>query len=190
MPDYPRDRRTLALFQKETGATPESSPRRWDQWRTDQITRLVTDARVMVNKVNPRVQLSAAVGACPEEAKRKHFQDSRQWIALGLLDAVYPMNYAPDLRSYVERLVKWSAMRLPIPVVTGVMFDKRDGATVVEQVARARRTTAHFAAFAYNSLFERLDSRGRPIYDRQSASRAALRKSVIPYLRRLASSRV
>jgi hypothetical protein len=67
------------------------------------------------------------------------------------------------------------------------MFDKRDGAKVIGQVNQAARSGTHFAAFAYNSLFERTDERGRPVMDGQSASRAALRKKVIPHIRYLAS---
>ena len=60
---------------------------------------------------------------------------------------------------------------------------------VIAQVDRAAKVNKHFAAFAYNSLFERTDGGGRPVMDGQSASRAALRKAVIPHVRYLASSR-
>jgi hypothetical protein len=76
-----------------------------------------------------------------------------------------------------------------VPVVTGVMFDQRDSSMVVQQIDRARRRSAHFAAFAYNSLFERLDPNGRPIMDAQSGSRASLRRHVIPHMRRMAMAR-
>jgi len=189
VPDYPRDPRTLAMFRQETGATPESDPRRWDQWRTDKITQIVVDARRMISQTKPRVQLSAAVGAVPDEARNAHFQDARRWIAMRLLDAVYPMNYAQDMHTYAARLAEWSAMRPPVRVVTGVMFDQRDAPMVVEQVDRARQRSAHFAAFAYNALFERLDPGGRPVMDAQSASRAELRRHVIPHMRRMAMAR-
>ena len=41
----------------------------------------------MILEVKPQVRLSAAVGASPGEAKSRHFQDSRRWIADRLLDA-------------------------------------------------------------------------------------------------------
>ena len=141
----------------------------------------------MMRGVRPHAKLSAAVGPSPDEALKKHFQDSRRWIADGLLDAVYPMNYAPDLAGFQERSHAWSSMRPRAPVVMGIMFDKRRADTVLEQIRRTAATGSHFAAFAYNSLFERLDRQGRPIKDEQNASRAALRQRVFPYLRRLAS---
>ena len=188
VPDYPRDPRTLAMFRRATGQTPESNPKRWSDWRTAQVTQLVRDVRAMVKGVRPTAKLTAAVGASPGRARRAYFQDSLQWIAENLLDAVYPMNYERDMNGFGRHLDHWASMRLRIPVVVGVMFDKRDSRGVVEQVGRTAKTGSHFAAFAYNSLFERLDQRGRPIMDGNSSSRAALRRKVIPYLRRLASS--
>ncbi len=189
VPDYPRDRRTLALFQRATGKTPEQAPGAWNAWRTESITQVVRDIRGMIRKVDPKVKLTSAVGASPDEAMRNHFQDARTWIAEGLIDAVYPMNYDSDMSVYARRQAVWTSMRPSVPVVTGVMFDKRDGTKVVAQVDRAARTGKHFAAFAYNSLFERTDKSGQPIMDGQSASRAELRKRVIPYIRHLATSR-
>mgnify|MGYP001563059588 FL=1 len=99
------------------------------------------------------------------------------------MDAVFPMNYAKDLGSYGQRLAEWTAMKPHVPVITGIMFDKRDGSTVRAQVGTARKAAGHFSAFAYNSLFERYDRQGRPAQDGQSPSRAALRRELIPYLR-------
>jgi len=190
VPDYPRDRRTLALFRKATGRSPETAPRRWNAWRTENVTQLVRDIRSMMREVSPRAQLSAAVGPSPNEARRRHFQDVPRWVAEGLLDAVYPMNYSKDAGTFGKRLDTWSRRRWTIPVIMGIMADKRDGTTVVNQINRAVRQTRHFAVFAYNSLFERLDRVGRPKRDSQSASRAALRGYLIPRVRRLTASRV
>jgi uncharacterized lipoprotein YddW (UPF0748 family) len=188
VPDYPRDPRTLALFRQATGRTPEQAPDLWSAWRTDQVTQLVRDIRHMTLKTDRSISLTAAVGADADIALRTHFQDSRRWMKEGLVDAVFPMNYESDMGGYSARLAKWSPQRSRVPVITGVMFDKRSSPLVVQQVNTATRNGSHFAAFAYNSLFERLDGAGRPKMDDQSPSRAALRQQVIPYLRRLASS--
>ncbi len=190
VPDYPRDPRTLALFRQASGLSPQQAPRQWNRWRAAMITWIVEGIRSMIEQTKPGIQLSAAVGASPDDARRRHHQDVRRWLSLGLLDAVYPMNYEKNMRRYAQRLAEWSAMRLPIPVVTGVMFDQRKGSLVIEQLDRARRRSEHFAAFAYNSLFDRLDQRGRPQKDKRSTERAALRRRVIPHMRRLAALRV
>lgn len=190
VPDYPRDPKTLALYKRATGLHPDQNKQRWDDWRTAQITQLVRDIRGMMIRENPRAWLTAAVGAEPEEHRRKHFQDSRRWIAERLVDGVYPMNYASDVGLYERRLANWAAGRPPVPVVTGIMFDKRDAGLVRDQVARTRRLGGHFAAFAYNSLFERTDRAGRPIVDNQSGSRASLRQQVLPQVRRMMGARL
>ncbi len=187
VPDYPRDQRTLALFRQATGKTPDQAPGVWTDWRADCVTQVVRDIRGMMLKVRPKAALTTAVGAVPDEHRRKYYQDAPRWIREGLVDAVYPMNYESDLRVYSNRVATWTAMRPRVPVVTGIMFDKRNADTVAQQVREAAGRGTHFAAFAYNSLFERLDGNGRPIMDDQSASRAALRNQVIPRLRRMAT---
>lgn len=187
VPDYPRDPRTLAMFRQASGRSPDQAPQVWNQWRTDQVTLLVKDIRAMVRRTKPRIWLTAAVGADPREAKHRHFQDAPRWMDQGLVDAVYPMNYDSNMQTYARQLALWTAQRARMPVVVGVMFDKRNERTVAEQVDRARRSTAHFAAFAYNSLFERLDGQGRPLMDEQSDSRARLRRHVLSQWGRSAS---
>ncbi len=184
VPDYPRDPRTMALFRKATGKTPEQAPQAWNAWRTECVTQVVRDIRVMMLKAQPGAVLTVAVGPKPDEHKRKYFQDANRWTRDGLVDAVFPMNYESDLRVYTSRLAAWKSLSHGVPVVTGVMFDKRNAGTVLAQVREATHRETHFAAFAYNSLFERLDRSGRPIMDEQSASRAALRSQVIPRMRR------
>jgi len=188
VPDYPRDRRTVDMFRHATGRTPDEAPVLWNAWRADQVTQLLREIRRATLDTKPRVSLTAAVGPDPDIALRTHFQDSRRWIAEGLVDAVFPMNYDPDMSTYGARLVSWTSSGSRVPVVTGIMFDKRDERLVAHQVSRAASTGKHFAAFAYNSLFERLDANGQPIMDAQSAQRAALRRHVIPFLRALAGS--
>ena len=189
VPDYPRDRRTLALFRKETGQTPDSSPQAWNQWRTEKVTQLLRDIRRMMKAERPTAQLTAAVGADPAIAKRTHFQDSRKWLAEGLLDGVFPMNYTASMAEYGNRLQYWRRMQPGVPVVMGVMADNRDGSTVKRQLQEAYRAHRHAAVFAYSSLFDKLDGRGRPIRDKGSASRAARRREVIPELKRSTGQR-
>lgn len=183
VPDYPRDPRTLAMFRRATGRLPDQAPAAWVGWRSDQVTQLVRDIRETTLRENRDLVLSAAVGSSPDDARRLHFQDSREWIKEGLIDAVYPMNYDPDLGIYTKRLANWSSFRSQVAVVPGVMFDKREAGKVLAQVNRTSQTGSHFAAFAYNSIFERTDGAGKPIVDAQSPSRAELRRKLIPYLR-------
>jgi len=188
VPDYPRDPRTLAMFRAETGQTPESSPDAWIRWRSDKVTELVRDIRRMMRQTKPRAMLTAAVGADPAKAAREHFQDTQAWLAAGLLDAVFPMNYTPSMREYEHRMQKWAGMRTSVPIVVGIMADKRDGAIVNQQIQSAHRARCHVAVFAYSSLFGKMDGSGRPVADDKNAARDALRRDVVPQLKRLGTT--
>ncbi len=188
VPDYPRDPRTVEMFRRATGRTPDSAPAQWSAWRAEQVTQLLREIRSMTLHTNPRISLTATVGADPDAALRNHFQDARRWIAEGLVDAVVPMNYDADMKTYSTRLTSWTSNGSAVPVITGIMFDKRNERLVAHQVSRAAYVGKHFAAFAYHSLFERLDEKGQPIMDAQSAQRAMLRRHVIPFMRGLADS--
>ncbi|MGB0717440.1 MAG: glycoside hydrolase family 10 protein [Phycisphaerae bacterium] len=184
VPDYPRDPRTIDMFRQATGQTPDSAPGVWKQWRADQVTQLVRQIRSRIKRMEPQVKLSAAVGAVPDRSREAYFQDSVQWMRENLLDAVYPMNYAADLPMYDQQLDIWQRLRPRIPVVMGIMFVDRTPDLVKSQIASTSRTGAHFAAFAYNGLFERRDLAGKKLNDGSSASRAALRRYVLPIIRR------
>lgn len=186
VPDYPRDPRTLSLFHRATHKTPEQAPGQWNNWRAAQLNTLVSRIRSMMLQVRPRASLTAAVGADPGLHLRNHYQDSRLWMREGWVDAVFPMNYEKDLGGYTRRVKTWAGLQGSAPFVTGVMYDKRDASLVKEQTARAIQDGKHFAAFAYNSLFERLDASGRRTMDEQSVQRTELRRVVVPYLRQLA----
>ncbi|MFQ5495895.1 MAG: glycoside hydrolase family 10 protein, partial [Phycisphaerae bacterium] len=183
VPDYPRDPRTLAMFRRATGTTPDRAPARWNAWRTDQVTQLVRDIAGMVRHTKPRVRLTAAVGPVPADAKRRHFQDALRWIDEGLVDAVFPMNYTAGMDVFNARLAAWRRAATRVPVVVGVSLEKGDPPTVAAQVERACTEAGHVAAFAYSLLFERRDTAGRPIFDAQSEQRAALRHRVASLLR-------
>ncbi len=187
VPDYPRDPRTLAMFKKVTGRTPDESPRQWNQWRTEQITQLVRDIRTMMKRERPEAMLSAAVGADPVKALRHHFQDVGQWIDQRLVDTVYPMNYSNNRAIFAARLAHWSKLRDRVRVVHGVMCDDRSPQTVSRQISRVARAGWDYALFAYNAFFERFGADGRPVVDQQSTRRTALRNALFPRLRRVAS---
>lgn len=182
VPDYPRDAKTLALFRRATGRHPDEAPELWNDWRTSQVTALVRDIHSAAKRADRRVMVSAAVKADPDIGRRLHFQDARAWAREGIIDALVPMNYASEPAEFARRASIWAGETRHVPVIMGVMFDQRDAGTVLGQIRQSKMTGGNFAAFAYNSLFERLDGAGRPRSDGQSASRVSLRRDVLPNL--------
>ncbi len=188
VPDYPRDPKTLAMFHRATGRSPDEAPQQWSQWRTEQVTKLVRDIHDMVRKTKSKVILSAAVGSDPVTSKRTHFQDARLWIAKGLLDAVFPMCYGSDMRTFAKQIHTWLPYQSRLKVICGVNCDQRDPALVAQQIDYVKRTGGHFSAFAYNSLFERLDDQGHRLVDATSKTRASLRRVLATQKLRMVNS--
>lgn len=189
MPDYPYDERTLALFKEATGETPDSNPDAWNQWRTDQVTQLVSDVHEMMRDENPRAVLSSAAGSVRERALH-HFQDARAWMERGVIDAVFLMNYTPDVDAFSERIDPWLEIESDAAVIPGMMVrDNRPDAHMEDCkqiIETAREKTGHFCVFAYSSLF---DSRDDELATQDSPARqrrAARRESLIPFLQSLA----
>lgn len=187
--DYPRDARTLSLFEGATGATPETDPAAWDRWRADQITILVRDLRYMIDRNKPHVELSAAVGAVPEKALAHH-QDVKTWMSERLVDTVYPMNYARDLKTFGERLALWRDLSKGTPVVMGVMLEpddngKIDVEVVEEQLHRSLASFNGYSLFAYSSLYDSPNDATAKQDESARFRRDQFRKAMTPVLQEM-----
>jgi uncharacterized lipoprotein YddW (UPF0748 family) len=181
--DYPRDERTVALFHKATGKDPAQDRAAWDAWRTAQITQLVRDIRAMQKQARPRITLSAACGVVPERAVKEHFQDARTWLAEGLLDVVYPMNYAADFAAWSQRAEVWSTMPGDTKVVMGIMVGGRDAEAHRAFLDAAERLYGGWSLFAYSKLFKSRADVLDPPTEAAKLERSKLRKALVPILR-------
>lgn len=190
IPDYPRDKRTLALFHQATGQTPESNRGLWNRWRTDQVSRLAADVKAMMGRVRPDAVLSAAVGSVPKRALT-HFQDGRKWLQAGTVDVVYLMNYTPDVSAFGERIGPWLNVNSQARVVPGLMVRaqagaKKDAGRARRQVEIARASTGNFCIFAYSTLFDSASTSGEKPDSPARRLRAQRRDFLVPFLRSLA----
>jgi uncharacterized lipoprotein YddW (UPF0748 family) len=77
-------------------------PQAFDDFRREQITRLVDRVRARLREVRPEMLLSAAVFADPVDAMQGRFQAWPEWLAQGLVDVVVPMAYTPDAERFRE----------------------------------------------------------------------------------------
>eukprot|EP00741_Cyanophora_paradoxa_P012306 tig00000169_g11892.t1 len=154
--DYPRDARTVNLFRKETGKTPEADTEAWTKWRSDCITSLVRDVRRMVDEEKPKVVLSCAVCAEPDYSRKRFFQDAQRWREECLVDHVYPMNYTQSLETFNKRTSTWcpADKKGCTGVVMGVDMGIGGWEVNKQQVASATDKCGGFAAFAYANLFD------------------------------------
>jgi len=190
IPDYPRDERTLALYKQATGLTPDEDEQAWNQWRTDQVTRLVADIHEMLRKTRPDALLSASVGSVRERALH-HFQDGRQWADDGVIDALILMNYTDDPQVFADRIGPWLEDGVDVPIIPGLWFGRHKGKTtelateaVKEQIEIGHAKTGHFCVFAYSSLFDSVNAERNA---RQRSVRQIRRDVLLPVLSELAA---
>jgi uncharacterized lipoprotein YddW (UPF0748 family) len=186
--DYPRDKRTLALFNGETGKSPDADKQAWDAWRTTQVTNLLRDIRLMVSTTRPRCELSAAVGALPETAI-SHFQDSRTWMKDHLLDAVYPMNYTADMKDFESRVGTWKAIADRSEVVMGVRAHD-DPDVFKSQLALSAQNFRGFSVYAYASFFDSPNVQTDAQDAAAIAERSERRKTLLPILRDFGATKI
>ncbi|HRX85449.1 MAG TPA: family 10 glycosylhydrolase [Phycisphaerae bacterium] len=188
VPDYPRDPHTLALFNRETGSDPKVHPAAWKQWRADQVTRLVAQIREMCRKTRPGVMVSAAVKPTPDGGL-PYFQDTRRWVAHGVVDAIFPMNYTSSPNEYAARNAMWMALpRAPgVMIVPGVNLSENAPPRQAARIARtemeqAAHTAGHFSVFAYSLLFERTPGAQTASAGRTPTPQEERRREIIPFM--------
>jgi uncharacterized lipoprotein YddW (UPF0748 family) len=153
--DYPRDKKTLALYRKDTGKAPSDDPAKWTQWRVAQVTQLVEDIRKMTRDVRPRALLTAAVGHDIDRYRNVHFQDGPGWLRKGLVDMLFVMNYARDVQSYKLRQEAWFRIggRERVAPGLGLYLHESDRISL-EQLELARKWGNGFGLFSYTTLFD------------------------------------
>lgn len=95
-PSYSYDAGSLAAYRLESGGTPESDPGAWDQWRREAISRFLARLHDRIRIARPGLMLSAAVLGKYYEGRRVYLQDSHEWLARGIIDAIFPMIYTRD----------------------------------------------------------------------------------------------
>jgi len=186
IPDYPRDQRTLALYEEETGLTPDEDPDAWNDWRNDCVTQLVADIHAMVRDTRDSAVLSAAVGSVPERALT-HFQDSQTWIDEGIIDTIFLMNYTSSPEKFRNRIEPWLPDLEKTRIVPGLWFDEKIDAAKSAEVVKseiqiAREMTGHFCVFAYSSLFDSSDDIFSKQTSQRSQKRATRRERLMDWL--------
>jgi len=127
----------------------------YQQFRRDNITRLVKAVSGGARSINPKIKISAAVFSNWPDCRESEGQDWGKWIELGYLDFVCPMDYtdsASAFRSMVQ--IQRDAIKGKIPLYPGIGASA-PGLTsvqVMDQVKIAREEKANgFIIFNYDT---------------------------------------
>jgi uncharacterized lipoprotein YddW (UPF0748 family) len=75
-----------------------NTTQRWDDWRREQVTNLVSGVYAFCKKQNPEIQVSCAVQPWQDRAYLVAYQDWRNWLANNIVDFVVLMNYSIDTK--------------------------------------------------------------------------------------------
>ena len=165
--DFPRDPRTLALYEQDTGLRPDDDTCAWNGWRANQLTRLVAGIRRTVDRRRPGATLTAAVWRDPGRGYREYLQNGAAWLNAGLLDAVVPMAYTPKTELFQSEIAAWHEAAGNRRVIPGLgVYLHRNPRPMRTQLDLCESWGGDFALFAYAALFaadgdRRLDKKGR-----------------------------
>lgn len=153
---------TRARYRTETGlAAPyldrgaKADAQRWDDWRRDQVTEVVSAIRTAVLRDHPELLISAAVIAYPDRAYLSMAQDWRHWLAEGLVDFAVPMIYTRDERLFRHQVAAYARAPHAERIWMGVgswLFAQRPERALA-QLAHVREVgSAGDVLFSYDSI--------------------------------------
>ena len=155
---YSYDPFTLQAFSAALQITPSLTITAWRPgYQRAQIDALVAQVRAAAISANPDVLLSAAVWPNYADGYAGFYQDSKGWLAAGLLDASLPMLYAGDilhdLAAWTDRargFIEDAHGRWVLPGISGA-YDSF--AELADRIAAARSLGAPgVAIFSYSGL--------------------------------------
>ena len=145
----------MRIFRRSLGRG-EFSLSDWDAYRRAQVTRLVFDVRVLINKLAPNKELSAAVLADGVSAHSYAFQDWSAWTSGGLLDTVIPMAYTPHHNQLTKMALGALEVRGSRSVLVGIgaWLMLNNPQKMIKQVEKSLTLGADgVVLFSYANLF-------------------------------------
>jgi uncharacterized lipoprotein YddW (UPF0748 family) len=149
-------------FRRETGleapfGSSLANANRWDDWRRERVTEVVSRIREATRRLHAELELSAAVWAYADRAYLAIFQDWRGWLEAGLLDFTVPMAYTRDdrLLRYVARSTTRGVAGERVWIGLGVWLFAREPERARAQWELVRRANpAGVSLFSYDAMAE------------------------------------
>jgi uncharacterized lipoprotein YddW (UPF0748 family) len=150
---------------------PDSLPSQWGDFRRQQVTSLLERAYLAVKTRRPWLVVSAAVHPDPVEARSGRMQDWPGWARAGLLDAVAPMAYTADRRTFREQLGRAIAAAPRTEMWAGIGAYLAGLPGSLDALATARELGAHgIMFFSYDWAVSAEGGGGEAFLDRVGRS--------------------
>ena len=116
----------------------------WRQFRCDQISALVKFVHDEAKKMNPAIEISAAVFKNYKLVRENNGQDWETWCREGWLDFVCPMDYTDSLatfRGFIRRQLEWAhGVRLCPGLGLSLWKHSSRPLTMIEQISTIRHS--------------------------------------------------
>ncbi len=151
-PGFSWDPPSLQRFQLLYNLPPEEHPQQWANFRRSKITDFVAQLYQYLNLEHPRVKLTASVLGDYSEGYRVYLQDSHDWLARGIIDAIFPMIYTRDNERFSRLLSEHRLNDHRRHVFPGIYIARSD--RLDSQLRLAEEMGCEGAAlFSYEALF-------------------------------------
>jgi len=109
-----------AAARRDPLAWVEALPEEWGDFRRGAVTALVERVAGEARRLRPGIRVSAAVFPDAREARRDRLQDWGDWMARGVIDAVAPMAYTPNVERFRGQIREAVALAGPGRVWAGL----------------------------------------------------------------------
>ncbi|GHT40001.1 hypothetical protein FACS189427_13870 [Planctomycetales bacterium] len=105
-----------ANFPKDVRGSGEFAEQ-YEQWRCDNITKLVERVHKEAKAIRPNIKISAAVFSQYPACRKNIGQDWVKWVEKGYLDFICPMDYTENLNHFeglIEQQQEYIAGKIPL----------------------------------------------------------------------------
>ncbi len=182
---YPRDPTTLRLYRQQTDRNPDDDAGAWDDWRANQLTRLVGQIKDRIERCRPGATLTAAVWSSPRRGYDEYFQNAVAWLRTGMVDAVMPMAYTPKLDLFESYIGSYHTLVPAGRIIPGLGIYKHETPEQLgRQLQRCHDWGGDFALFSYDSLHATAGDRGndgKPKIDPEKKRLRQMRTGVVEH---------
>ncbi len=158
--NYSSDPATQQAFSTALTISPTLDFTSWQpQFQRDQISGLVARIYSATTAIKPDLLLSAAVWFSYTDGYNNYYQDSKGWLANGLIDANMPLLYSSDIKydlpAWITRTQGFLDDSYGRYVIPGISTAYTDVNELLDRIAAARSLGAPgVALFSYGKLNE------------------------------------
>ncbi len=103
-PAFSWDEPSVTRFRLQYSCLPEKETWLWTGYRRQAISNFIEQLSSILIEKQPRVKLTASVLGDYSEGLRVYLQDSHEWLARGIIDAIFPMIYTRDNQRFRREL--------------------------------------------------------------------------------------